>query len=141
MSRTALNFLLDTAMLVVFLGLLWIAAVVHLVFPSGSDSEGWSLWGWDRERWLGVHFQVLMVFTVMIVLHLMLHWTWICGVIANRLSHWWGRNFHLSEGTKTLYGVALLVVLLHILGIAYLTAMLTIVGPAEVGDSAIPTSR
>ena len=69
---------------------------------------GWTLWGLDYEGWSSVQVSLLGVILLAILVHVMLHWKWVCGVIATRLLH---RPGKVDDGTETLYGVALLIVL------------------------------
>jgi hypothetical protein len=128
MSRTVLNFLLDTSLLVAFCGLIWAVTVIRFVFPPGPEAREWSLWGLGFDHWMSVVFGLVAVMTLGVLLHVMLHWSWVCGVVATRLS---GRkNARLDEGTQTIYGVGLLIVLLNIIGVAIAVAALSIRGPA-----------
>ena len=57
----------------------------------------------------------------------MLHWSWVCNVIAARLA---GRGGKVDDGLQTIYGVGLLIGLLIVLGSALAAAVLTVHGPA-----------
>jgi hypothetical protein len=59
----------------------------------------------------------------------MLHWTWICGVIANRLSRWRKRSVRFDEGSQTLLGVGLLILILNLLGLFVAIASIMIQPP------------
>jgi hypothetical protein len=87
------------------------------------------LWGHGFDDWSALQFSLLCVFALGILVHLMLHWSWICGVVANRLSRWRGRSLHLDEGTQTLYGVGLLIVALNVVGFLIAAAALSIQVP------------
>lgn len=125
-SRTAVNFLLDTILLVVFLALVWVSVVVRFIFPAGTSAAGWMLWGHGYDEWSAFQFALLCTFALGILLHLMLHWSWVCGVVSNRLSRWRARTLRLDDGTQTLYGVGLLIVVLNLIGLAVAAAALTI---------------
>jgi hypothetical protein len=43
MSRTIVNLLLDTVLLVAFVLLVWCSVVVRFVFPPGPSATGWKL--------------------------------------------------------------------------------------------------
>ena len=128
MSRTELNFILDTILLIVFSACFWVAGVLRYVFPPGPQAEGWLLWGRNFAWWTNVLFTLMSLFAVGIVLHVMLHWTWICGVVASRVAK--DKKSKLDDGVRTLYGVGVLIVLLHILGIAFAAAYFTVRPPA-----------
>src|SRR5438309_306952 len=59
MTRTSLNFLLDSALLVAFLGLIWTATVVRFVFPPGPEAHGWRLWGMGYDRWSTIQYATI----------------------------------------------------------------------------------
>jgi hypothetical protein len=60
-------------------------------------------------QWCSVQFFFLSVLTFGIVVHVMLHWSWVCGVIARKLLH---QRELPDDGIRTVYGVGLLIVLL-----------------------------
>lgn len=128
-SRTAVNFLLDLALLVVFLTLAWVSAVLRFVFPAGTSAAGWTLWGRGFDDWSAAQFALLCVLALGVLLHLMLHWSWVCGVVASRLSRWRGKSIRPDDGVQTLYGVGLLIVLVNIVGLLLAAAALTIQAP------------
>ena len=133
MSRTTLNFCLDTILLLLFLTLLWCSVVVQFVFPPGPNAAGWMLWGATYDQWCSFQFGVVAAMALAVLLHVMLHWTWVCGVVAGYA----GRakktkKARLDEGTRTLYGVATLIVLLHAVGLAVAAAWLMIQSPSTL---------
>jgi len=126
MSRTILNFLLDTFLLVAFSMLAATAVVVRFVFPPGTQADRWTLWGHGYDAWVGLLFNMLTVLAIGILLHVMLHWSWVCGVVATRLSKWRGRTIRIDEANQTVYGVGLLVVLFTLIGLLVALAALQI---------------
>ena len=129
MSRTAVNFVVDATLLAVFLILAWVSVILTFVFPRGTVAHGWSLWGAGYDDWCATQFFVLCVFSLTVLLHVMLHWSWVCGVVASRLSRWKGRAIRPDDGSQTLYGVGLLIVLVNVLGLAIAAATLAIQAP------------
>jgi hypothetical protein len=127
MSRTSLNFILDSGLLVVFTGLVWSSAVVRFVFPPAYESKGWQLWGLGFDAWMILQFAMLSLLALGVLIHVMLHWSWVCGVITSRLSR--GKKGKLDDGVQTLYGVGLLIVILNILGLAIAAAAVAIQEP------------
>jgi len=124
-SRTVVNFWLDTALLIVFVLILWSTAVVRLVFPVGADAGHSLLWGGTFDQWLTIQFALICVFGLGVLVHVMLHWSWVCGVVTTKLM---GRTAkqQLDDGVRTLYGVGLLILLLHLIGIGIAAATLMI---------------
>lgn len=127
MSRTLVNFLLDTVLLVAFVLLVWCSVVVRFVFPPGPSATGWKLWGYDFDQWAGLQFSLVGTLFVGIVVHVMLHWSWVCGVLASRLSS--DRKGRVDEGLQTIYGVGLLIAVLATIGVGVGAAVLTVRPP------------
>lgn len=135
-SRTWLNFWLDVILLVSFLGGVWSVTVLRFLFPPGTTAAGWRLWGMTYDHWFDLQFSMIALLALMVLVHVMLHWTWICGVITSRmLRHKDGQRRQLEEGEKTLWGVGVLIVLLGVLGTAYAAAALTIQSPENASKA------
>lgn len=128
-SRTGVNFLLDLALLVVFLLLASVSVVVRFVFPAGTAAAGWTLWGRGFDDWSAIQFGLLCLLAFGVLLHLMMHWSWVCGVVASRLSRWRGRSIRFDDGAQTLYGVGLLIVAVNVVGLLIAAAALMIRAP------------
>jgi hypothetical protein len=124
-SRTAINFCLDALLLVTFLTLVWISFVLRFVFPQATVASGWSVWGYGYDDWARMQFGMLMFLSVSILIHVMLHWSWVCGVITSRMKRHDGKPVRWEDGTRTLVGVGLIVAIVNILGILLAIASLT----------------
>lgn len=122
--KTVINFWLDATLLILFLVQSWLLTVVALVFPRGRD--GWTIGGATAGDWLDMLFATSCIFAVAIVVHVMLHWTWICGTVATRLLN---RKVGKDDGSQTLIGVGILILLLHVFGAAVLAAKVGLIGP------------
>jgi hypothetical protein len=127
MSRSTVNFLLDVFLLLSFVALLVASIIDRSVFPAPSQSAGWTVWTLDHDGWATLRFGLLLVRMVAVGVHLILHWSWVCGFVAARLSNVLGRRITTNESTRTLYGVmtliAVLCVLLSIVAAAYFSAV------------------
>jgi len=125
MSRTSLNFLLDTFLFLVTVTLLFTTAVLRFVFPVPSASVGWRLWGQSYDAWANFQFILTSIIALAILLHVMMHWSWVCGVVLTKLLRRPNRG-KVDDGVQTLWGVAMLIVVVNILGalvgLAYLMA-------------------
>ena len=129
LSRTTINFWLDTLLLLLFLVLSWVAVVTRFIFPPGPDATGWRLWGWDYDHWCGIQFAVLCTLGLAILIHVMLHWTWVCGVVASRLGQ--KKSASRDDGSRTLWGVGLLIVVFNLVGLAVAAATLMVEAPVK----------
>lgn len=128
MSRSTVNFLLDTALLVLFSVLVFCIAVMRFIFPPGMVAQGWKLWTMDYTGWSHLQFNLTALLSAGILVHVMLHWNWVCGYLQSRFAGE-KRKSKLDDGVKTLYGVSLLIVILGAIGGALIASHLTIVGP------------
>jgi hypothetical protein len=126
-SWNEINLAVDALLLLLFVALSAVAVVVRFVFPPGPAAKGWTLWGLDYDAWGGIQFGLLAALAVGILLHVMLHWSWVCNVVAASRG---SRKGRVDEGLQTIYGVGLLIVLLNVIGITVAAAVLTIRGPA-----------
>uniref|UniRef100_A0A7C2NXT6 DUF4405 domain-containing protein n=1 Tax=Schlesneria paludicola TaxID=360056 RepID=A0A7C2NXT6_9PLAN len=122
--KTLVNFWLDAALLVLFLLQAWMLTVLAVVFPRGAT--GWTIWGGTPDDWLAGLFATWCTFALGVLVHIMLHWTWICGTVATRLL---GRKATKDDGSQTLIGVGLLILLLHVLAAAVLAARVCLKSP------------
>lgn len=120
---TIINFWLDVLLAALFLIQAWMFAVIHYAFPRGAGAE-WRIWGGSPLDWSESLLAVFCVFAFAVVLHVMLHWEWICGVIAARIL---GGKASRDDGSHTLIGVALLIGLIHIVIVGALLAKISII--------------
>lgn len=125
-SWSLINFFLDLFLLINFVVLMWVAAVLQFIFPAGLDAEGWSLWGGDIVAWQNIQFTTLSVLTLGITVHVMFHWSWICGVLNKQI---FKRQVLKSDGTDTLVGVGLIAAIVHVVAIGMLLARWSIEQP------------
>ncbi len=111
---------------IIFLVQAWMLAVLHVVFPRGAGND-WKIWGATPLDWSEALFTLYCVFSVGVIVHVMFHWAWICGVVATRLL---GRKAGRDDGTHTLIGVGVIVFLIHLLMGGILVARMALVAPA-----------
>ena len=86
MKRNLLNFIVDLGSLVDLLGLVCTGYIIRYALPPGSggfgrqlhDGQGREqiriLWSMSRHEWGTVHCYLAIMFVVLIVVHLILHW-------------------------------------------------------------------
>lgn len=129
-SWTLVNFWLDALMLLVFLALVWVSTVIRFLFPAPSAAAGWSLWGWSMDSWTATQFALLAVLSLGILVHLMLHWSWVCGVFFGRIRRNKTGGKVPDDGIRTIYGVALMITILNVLGILIAVAAVYIQSPS-----------
>ncbi len=121
--KTIINFWLDAALLVLFLVLAWELAILRLAFPKAA-SDRWRLLNHTAADWQDLAFNTFCVFALGIMLHVMLHWSWIVATIQTKLLH---RQATRDDGSHTMIGVGVLFVLIHLLAGGVLWARWAIV--------------
>lgn len=123
--QTIINFWLDVFLLATFLIQAWMIAVLQIVFPRGAGAD-WKVWGATSVDWTDALAATFCVFAAAVVVHVMLHWTWICAVISTRLL---GRKAGKDDGSLTLIGVGTIVVIVHLLLAGVIAAKMGLRGP------------
>jgi hypothetical protein len=76
MKRITLNALVDIGCLITFIPSIISGLILYFVLPSGGGRGG----GWtvfldiSRNQWVAVHNNSSLVFAVLLITHLFLHW-------------------------------------------------------------------
>lgn len=123
MRRDTLNFLVDALALVAFLGLLATGLILWTLLPPGSrGGHGLSLWGLTRHDFGDIHFWIAVALVVLLILHVALHWTWVCVTVQRWLRPAGAKVQVASARTRNLCGVAFFVALCIATGGFYLAA-------------------
>lgn len=133
MKRNTLNFLIDAVSALVVLGITATGLAVRFVLPPGSG-RGKVLWGWDRHEWGEVHFWLAVAAGVLLLVHVALHWQWIC-VTTVRLFRRGGAEHGYPGGFgRNLAGAALVVGLIGLFAGFVWFAQTHVKASGEVGD-------
>ena len=89
MKRTTLNFIIDFAALIDLVAMILTGFIMKYVLPPGSGGCGQTLhggrgrehikalWSLTRHQWGTIHYCMALAFIVLMVIHIVLHWTWI----------------------------------------------------------------
>jgi hypothetical protein len=121
-----INFWVDAGLLVLLVLLGWESAMLQIVFPAPTLAAGWTLWTLTFDQWRDIQFATLCSLALAILVHLMLHWNWICSVIATQILRTRSRP---DEGMQTIYGVATLIAVLHIIAAGVILALVFVRRP------------
>ncbi len=131
-SRTEINFLLDSILLLLFVAVCTCAVILQFVFPA-EKQEGWRLWSRSFSDWSRYQFTLLAAMALAVLLHVMLHWSWICGVLSSRFDNKTTRRTAANDDpNRTLWGVGLLIVIVNLVGAVIAAAALTIRSPIDI---------
>ncbi len=89
--KTTLNFTIDFLAFLLMLSMIGTGVIIRYVLPPGSGGRGGgyglTLWGMDRHDWGGVHFWLAVFLLGLLVLHVALHWSWVCNFVRRHVSH------------------------------------------------------
>lgn len=85
MKRNTLNFVIDAVTLLTMTAMIWTGLLLRFVLPPGTGgSHGGrrlALAGLDRHDWGAIHFYLAALLAALIIVHVALHWNWVCGTI------------------------------------------------------------
>jgi hypothetical protein len=126
LSKTVINFFLDAILLCIVVLIGCVAAILRFVFPAPTAAQGWTLWGWGYDAWSDFQFGCMCVLAGAILVHVMLHWSWVCSVLTAQILK---TRQRIDDSMQTIYGVGLLIVLLHIILIVVIVAMYAVRKP------------
>jgi hypothetical protein len=111
MRKNSLNFIVDLLTLLAILLMTGTGLIMYFILPAGSGGRGLVLWGLGRHDWGDIHFWSAVALAVLLVLHLALHWAWVCGTIRRLVTS--GRKGGQPRGKRdNAYGIAFLIVLI-----------------------------
>ena len=125
-SMSVINFWFDLFLLLIVVSIGWISAVLRFVFPAPTAAGGWTLWGWTYDELSDFQFVCLCTLALAVLIHVMLHWNWVCSVLTFQVLK---TRQRIDDGMQTIYGVGFLVVLLHIILAGVIAAKLSVVKP------------
>jgi hypothetical protein len=123
MKRISFNFWIDLLSFLVFFLLVFTGLLIYYVLPPCENCTGNSaapgvaqtLWGLDRHAYGDVHFYLSLLTVGLMVLHVALHWSWVCTTCC-RL---WGMK-NASPDQQNRYGILFLsACVLVMIGILY----------------------
>ncbi len=125
-SVAVLNFWLDAGLFVSLVFVMWVSAILQMIFPAPTAAAGWQLWGLTYDQWRNMQFAGLCVFALLTVEHLVLHWNWICTMLTTRILRLKNRP---DEGVQAVYGIGTFIMLLVLTMGSILIAMFAVQSP------------
>jgi len=99
-SRNILNFILDLVALLDLIGMTFTGVIMKYILPPGSGGRGQMLhgggsginvkdfWSMTRHEWGSIHFYMSVIFIALIVIHIILHWTWVKQTVKSAVRRW-----------------------------------------------------
>ena len=91
MKRNTFNFWIDLASFLVFLVLILTGLLIYYVLPPCGNCDGSgcaeptapTLWRLGRHDFGRIHFYLALAAVALVVLHVCLHWCWVCTTCCN----------------------------------------------------------
>ena len=116
--RSTLNFLVDVLTLLAIFIMIATGLAIRFVLPPGTGGRhgegGLLLWGLGRHDWGDVHFWTSVALGVLLVVHVALHWSWVCAMVQRFLG---GTDTDQpGAGRRNAYGIGFLLAVLLIFG-------------------------
>jgi len=121
MRRTMVNLVIDVVSFVVMCAMIATGLVIRFILPPGTGGRHahglgggqiMNLWGMGRHDWGDIHYWLAVVLGILMLIHVVLHWTWICGVIRRIFVANDGASVKPSTRILNLYGLGFLAILL-----------------------------
>ena len=96
-KRSSLNFIVDLVSFVNLLGLAFTGFIMKYILPPGTGGRGQllhgggrehikDLWSMTRHEWGDVHSYLAVLFVSLMVVHIILHWSWIKNYFKSLLA-------------------------------------------------------
>ncbi|MBI5764403.1 MAG: DUF4405 domain-containing protein [Planctomycetes bacterium] len=112
MRRSTLNMAVDAVTLLDMLAVAATGLILRFILPPGSrGGAGLQLWEWNRHEWGDLHFYLIVGLGALLLLHIALHWTWVCGVVRAMFHASAGMGMRRAKLLNSLYGGLTLAIL------------------------------
>ncbi len=136
MRRSTFNFAIDLVTLLVMLAMISTGLIIRFVLPPGTggrEGGGLRLWNWGRHDWGDLHFWLAVSLGALLILHVAMHWSWVCGLLRRRRSAPPGISRPVSHAARNVSGVSFLVLLAAGMAALVWTAQLDVVTLGQGG--------
>lgn len=119
MRKPEINFIVDSIAFFLFLFLISTGFLIYLVIPPAS---GLSVWGMGRHDWGEIHFWIALTFLLFMVIHFVLHWSWIKARVRGK-----SKNNQITR-TRSIIAIAVILFVLFLLMSPFLSPVEKIEG-------------
>lgn len=93
LNRNQLNYIVDFCLNILFLIVAFTGLYMYFFIPSGVPRGKYVVYmGLTKSTWLWIHNKSAILMTIIVAVHLILHWRWIMYTT---------RNFFRREKVKT----------------------------------------
>jgi Domain of unknown function (DUF4405) len=107
LTRTDWKYVVDTLMFLCLVGIVLIGLLMGFVIPEGRLGPGQSKFflGVHRHQWGHIHLWLSLAFTALVVVHLVLAWSWFKGKAKGLFGKAWRPALGLTLGAAVLIPV------------------------------------
>ena len=78
MNRQKTNYLIDLVLTTLFFVIASTGLFMHFFIPSGVQGGRYIVYmGLTKSTWIWIHSKAGILMTILVVIHLILHWKWI----------------------------------------------------------------
>lgn len=90
-SRTDWKYVVDTLMFLCMVGIVAIGLLMAFIIPEGQVGPGRSKFflGLHRHQWGDIHLNLSLAFAVLVVIHIVLAWSWVKGKAQGLFGKTW----------------------------------------------------
>lgn len=110
MKRNTLNYIVDFVGLLLMWGLLVTGLLIKYILPPGSG-HFLAVSGMTRHDWGEIHFWMAVGVCVVVFLHVLLHWQWVCATTRKLVAGSGDGEYVGRKGWRAVWGVVLVMIL------------------------------
>lgn len=104
MKKNTPNFIVDLVSFIVLLCIFFTGVIMKYILPPGSGGRGYGYRGgaeadrvrqfisMTRHEWGSVHFYLAILFIILMIVHIVLHWNWIKNYLKTSLGFSYGKE-------------------------------------------------
>lgn len=117
MRKNTLNFAVDALTLLTMLVMILTGLLIEFVLPPRrATGVHQTLWGMDRHDWGEIHFWTAVVLGLLLLLHVALHWEWVCVTVGRLLQRGQEKTLVARAPVRNVYGAGFLALIVAIIG-------------------------
>jgi hypothetical protein len=104
MKKSDWQYLVDTLLFICIIGIAFIGILMGLALPKGPQALESSKYflGLHRHQWGNIHFYLSIAFVCLVVIHLLLSWSWIKGKARQIFHRRWKTMLILTTAVSLL---------------------------------------